>query len=150
MAGIDMIHIPYKGQGPALVDLLAGNVDIMFGNLPDFLPYIRTGKLKPFGTTFLQRVPQARDIPTIAEQGFPKFETDSWYGMLAPKSMPKEAVARMNAEINRGLATPALRNTLIERGMEPLGGTPEKFTEHIRREIAKYAEIVRQAHMRID
>jgi tripartite-type tricarboxylate transporter receptor subunit TctC len=88
MAGIDMIHIPYKGQGPALVDLLGGKVDIMFGNLPDFLPHIRAGKLKAYGTTFLTRVAQAPDLPTIAEQGFPKFETDSWYGMLAPASMP--------------------------------------------------------------
>jgi tripartite-type tricarboxylate transporter receptor subunit TctC len=150
MAAIDMIHVPYKGQGPALLDLLAGNVDIMFGNLPEFLPHIRAGKLKAYGTTFLQRVPQAQDIPTIAEQGFPKFETDSWYGILAPTSLPKEVVVRMNAELNRALAIPALRNTLIERGLEPIGGTQEKFGEHIRSEIAKYAGIVRDAKMKID
>jgi tripartite-type tricarboxylate transporter receptor subunit TctC len=106
--------------------------------------------LKAFGTTFLQRVPQAPDIPTIAEQGFPKFETDSWYGMLGPASMTKEAVARMNAEVNRGLAIPSVHKTLVERGLEPLGGTSERFGEHIRKEIAKYAEIVRQARMSID
>jgi tripartite-type tricarboxylate transporter receptor subunit TctC len=150
MAGIDMIHVPYKGQGPALVDLLAGNVDVMFGNLPDFLPYIRAGKLKPYGTTFLTRVAQAPDLPTIAEQGYPTFETDSWYGMLAPASTPKQAVARMNAEVNHGLQNPALRKTLIERGLEPLGGTPERFGEHIRNEIAKYAQIVKQANIHID
>jgi len=150
MAGIEMIHIPYKGQGPGLLDLLAGNVDIMFGNLPDFLPYIRAGKLKAFGTTFLQRVPQARDIPTIAEQGFPKFETDSWYGILAPASTPREAVARMNAEFNRALLDPALRNTLVERSLEPIGGTPEQFGGHIRNEVEKYAGVVKQANMKID
>ncbi len=150
MAGIEMIHIPYKGQGPALLDLLAGNIDIMFGNLPDFLPHIRAGKLKAYGTTFLQRVSQARDIPTVAEQGYPKFETDSWYGILAPAATSKEAVARMNAEFNRGLSDPTLRNTLVERGLEPIGGTQEKFGEHIRNEIAKYAQIVKVAKIKID
>jgi tripartite-type tricarboxylate transporter receptor subunit TctC len=150
MAGIDMVHIPYKGQGPALIDVLAGNVDIMFGNLPDFLPYIRAGKLKAYGTTFLKRVPQAPEIPTIAEQGFPKFETDSWYGILAPASAPKDVVARLNAEFNRALSDPATRSTLVERGLEPIGGTPEKFGEHIRSEVAKYATIVKEAKMKID
>jgi len=150
MAGIDMVHIPYKGQGPALLDLLAGNVDIMFGNLPDFLPHIQAGKLKAYGTTFLQRVPQAPALPTIAEQGFPKFETDSWYGLLAPASVPKEVVARMNAELNRSLSDAATRATLIERGLEPIGGAPEPFGRHIAAEIAKYAGIVRDAKMKID
>jgi tripartite-type tricarboxylate transporter receptor subunit TctC len=150
MAGVQMVHVPYKGQGPALADLLAGNVDVMFGNLPDFLPQIRAGKLKAYGTTFLQRVPQASDIPTIAEQGFPSFETDSWYGMLAPVSTAPESIARMNAEINRALAEPAMRKIFVERGLEPIGGTPEKLGEHLRREIAKYAQIVKQANIRID
>ncbi len=150
MAGIDMIHIPYKGQGPALLDLLAGNIDVMFGNLPDFLPQIRAGKLKAYGTTFLQRVQQARDIPTIAEQGYPGFETDSWYGILAPAAAGKDAVARMNSEFNQGLADTALRNTLVERGLEPIGGSPEQFGAHIRREIAKYAQLVRVAKIKID
>jgi tripartite-type tricarboxylate transporter receptor subunit TctC len=150
MAGVQMVHVPYKGQGPALADLLAGNVDVMFGNLPDFLPQIRAGKLKAYGTTFLQRVPQASDIPTIAEQGFPSFETDSWYGMLAPAGTPPDAIARMNAEINRAIAAPALRQTFVERGLEPIGGTPEKLGEHVRKEIAKYAQIVKQANIKID
>lgn len=149
-AGIDMVHIPYKGQGPALQDLLAGNVDIMFGNLPDFLPHIRAGKLKAYATTFLTRVPQAPELPTVAEQGLPGFETDSWYGLLAPANASKEAVARMNAEINRVLADPAVRAVMIERGLEPLGGTAEKFGEHLKAEIAKYARVVREAKMKID
>ena len=150
MAGIDMIHIPYKGQGPALLDLLAGNIDLMFGNLPDFLPHIRAGKLKAYGTTFLRRVAQASDIPTVAEQGYPGFETDSWYGILAAAATGKEAVARMNAEFNRGLTDTVLRNTLVERGLEPIGGTPEQFGGHIINEIAKYAQIVKVAKIKID
>ena len=149
-AGIDMVHIPYKGQGPALQDLLAGNVDIMFGNLPDFMPHIRAGKLKAYATTFLTRVPQAPELPTVAEQGLPGFETDSWYGLLAPANASKEAVARMNMEINRVLADPAVRAVMIERGLEPLGGTAEKFGEHLKAEIAKYARVVREAKMKID
>lgn len=150
MAGVDILHVPYKGQGPGLTDLLAGNVDLMFGNLPDFLPHIRAGKLKAFGTTFQQRVAQAADIPTIAEQGYPRFETDSWYGIMAPASAPKETIARMNAEFNRALADPAVRKTMAERCLEAIGGTPEQFGVHIRNEIAKYEQIVRQSNMRID
>jgi tripartite-type tricarboxylate transporter receptor subunit TctC len=149
-AGIDMVHVPYKGQGPALTDLLGGQVDVMFGNLPDFLPYVRSGKLKPLGTTFLTRVPQAPEIPTIAEQGYPKFETDSWYGIVAPAATPKEVVARMNAEFNRALADPAARKIMDERGLEAIGGTPEKFGAHITSEIAKYEQIVKTANMKID
>src|SRR4051812_17531484 len=150
MAGIDMIHIPYKGQGPALIDLLAGNIDLMFGNLPDFLPHIRAKKLKAYGTTFLKRVPQAADLPTIAEQGYPRFETDSWYGIVAPAGMPRDAVTRMNAEFNRTLNDKVLRATLVERGLEPLGGTVEQFGADIRTEISKYAQIVKAANIRID
>ncbi|HYM47957.1 MAG TPA: tripartite tricarboxylate transporter substrate-binding protein, partial [Burkholderiaceae bacterium] len=115
-----------------------------------FLPQIRARKLKAFGTTFLHRVTQAPDIPTIAEQGYPKFETDSWYGIMAPASTTKDAISRMNAEMNRALADPVLRNTLVERGLEPIGGTQEKLGEHIRSEITKYAGIVKQANIKID
>jgi tripartite-type tricarboxylate transporter receptor subunit TctC len=150
MAGIDMVHVPYKGGAPALLDLLAGNIDVMFGNLPQLLPHIRAGKLKAYGTTFLHRVPQAPDIPTIAEQGYPTFETDSWFGILAPAAMSKEAVAGINAAFNRALSGPGHRDALAKLGLEPIGGTPERFAEHIRKEISKYAHIVQVANIRID
>ncbi len=149
-AGIDIVHIPYKGQGPGLTDLLAGNVDIMFGNMSDMLPHIRAGKLKGYGTTFLQRVPQAPDLPTIAEQGYPRFETDSWYGLMAPAATSREIVTRLNLLFNQALSDPALRRSLTTQGFEVLGGTPEQFGAHIQREIAKYAQIVRQSGMTID
>jgi tripartite-type tricarboxylate transporter receptor subunit TctC len=149
-AGIDMIHVPYKGQGPGLIDLLAGNVDLMFGNAPDFLPYIQAKKLKAYGVTFLKRVPQAPEIPTIAEQGFPGFYTDSWYGLLAPASVPKDVVARMNAEVIRIFALPEVRTGFLDRGLEPLPGTPEQFGDHMKSEVAKYAKIVKDANMKID
>lgn len=150
MAGIFAVHIPYRGQGPALTDLLAGNVDFMFGNLPDFLPYIKSGKIKAIGTTYLTRAPLAPEIPTIAEQGFPTFETDSWYGIIAPSSMTKDAVDRMNQVINRALQDPAVKKNLGDRGIEIIGGTPAKFQEHIQSEILKYERIVKSANMQPD
>jgi len=150
MAGIFAVHIPYRGQGPALTDLLAGNVDFMFGNLPDFLPYIKSGKIKAIGTTYLTRAPLAPEIPTIAEQGFPTFETDSWYGIVAPSSMTKDAVDRMNQVINRALQDPAVKKNLGDRGIEIIGGTPAKFQEHVQSEILKYERIVKSANMQAD
>jgi tripartite-type tricarboxylate transporter receptor subunit TctC len=149
-AGIFVVHIPYRGQGPALTDLLAGNIDMMFGNLPDFLPHIKSGKLKAIGTTYLTRAPLAPEIPTIAEQGFPKFETDSWYGIIAPASLSKDAVDKVNSTINRALQDPVVKKNLSDRGIEIIGGTPVKFGEHIQSEIAKYAQIVKTSGMTID
>ena len=149
-AGIYVVHIPYRGQGPALTDLLAGNIDMMFGNLPDFLPHIKSGKLKAIGTTYLTPAPLAPEIPTIAEQGFPKFETDSWYGIVAPTGLSKDAVDKVNSAINRALQDPAIKKSFSERGIEIIGGTPAKFGEHIQAEIAKYAQIVKASSMTID
>lgn len=150
MAGIYVVHIPYRGQGPALTDLIAGNVDLMFGNLPDFLPYIKSGKIKAIGTTYLTRAPLAPEIPTIAEQGFPAFETDSWYGIVAPSSMSKDAVDRMNQAINKTLQDPAIKKNFGDKGIEIIGGTPAKFQEHIQSEILKYERIVKSANMQAD
>jgi tripartite-type tricarboxylate transporter receptor subunit TctC len=149
-AGIFVVHIPYRGQGPALTDLLAGNIDMMFGNLPDFLPYIKSGKLKAIGTTYLTRAPLAPDIPTIAEQGFPKFETDSWYGIIAPATMPKDRIDKVNSAINAALQDSAVKKNFADRGIEIIGGTPAKFGEHIQSEIVKYAQIVKTSGMTID
>ena len=150
MAGIDMVHVPYKAQGPALTDLLAGNIDLMFGNLPDFMPHIKSGKIKALGTTYLTRAPLAPEIPTIAEQGLPKFETDSWYGIIAPVSTPKIAIDKMNASFNKALQDPAVKRNLAERGIEIIGGTPAEFGKHLNTEVAKYAEIVKTSNMKID
>jgi tripartite-type tricarboxylate transporter receptor subunit TctC len=149
-AGVDIVHVPYKGQGPALTDLLAGNVDLMFGNLTDMLPHVRGGRLTGLATTFLQRVPQAPEMPTVAEQGYPGFETDSWYGIMAPASASGAMVARMNAEFSRALEDAGTRRAMAAQGLAVLGGTPEQFGEHLRREIARYEQVVRQAHMTID
>lgn len=150
MAGIDMVHIPYKAQGPALTDLLAGNIDVMFGNLPDFNPHIRSGKLKALGTTYLTRAPLAPEIPTIAEQGLPQFETDSWFGIVAPVATPQTSIDAMNAALNKALQDPAVQRNLAERGIEVVGGTSNAFGQHLRNEVAKYAGIVKSSKMTID
>jgi tripartite-type tricarboxylate transporter receptor subunit TctC len=150
MAGIYVVHIPYRGQGPALTDLIAGNVDLMFGNLPDFLPYIKAGKIKAIGTTYLTRAPLAPEIPTIAEQGFPAFETDSWYGIVAPTSMTKDAVDKMNQAINKALQDPVVKKNFGDKGIEIIGGSPAKFQEHIQSEIQKYERIVKSTNMQAD
>jgi tripartite-type tricarboxylate transporter receptor subunit TctC len=150
MAGIDMVHVPYKAQGPALTDLLGGNIDLMFGNLPDFMPHIRSGKIKALGTTYLTRAPLAPEIPTIAEQGLPKFETDSWYGIIAPVGTPQIAIDKMNASFNKALQDPAIKRNLAERGIEIIGGTPDAFGKHLRDEVSKYAGIVKSSNMKID
>jgi tripartite-type tricarboxylate transporter receptor subunit TctC len=150
MAGIYVVHIPYRGQGPALTDLIAGNVDLMFGNLPDFLPYIKAGKIKAIGTTYLTRAPLAPEIPTIAEQGFPAFETDSWYGIVAPTNMTKDAVDKMNQAINKALQDPVVKKNFGDKGIEIIGGSPAKFQEHIQSEIQKYERIVKSTNMQAD
>ena len=150
LAGIYAVHIPYRGQGPALTDLIAGNVDFMFGNLPDFLPHIKSGKIKAIGTTYLTRAPLAPEIPTIAEQGYPTFETDSWYGIVAPSGMTKDAVDRMNQAINKALQEPAVKKNFSDRGIEIIGGSPAKFQEHIQSEILKYERIVKSTNMQPD
>jgi tripartite-type tricarboxylate transporter receptor subunit TctC len=150
MAGIDMVHVPYKAQGPALNDLLGGNIDLMFGNLPDFLSHIRSGKLRALGTTYLTRAPLAPEIPTIAEQGLASFETDSWYGIIAPSNTPKEVIERLNASLNDALKQAGVQQNLRERGMEIIGGSSADFGAHLQREIAKYAEIVKISNMKID
>jgi tripartite-type tricarboxylate transporter receptor subunit TctC len=149
-AGIFVVHIPYRGQGPALTDLLAGNIDLMFGNLPDFLSHIRSGKLKALGTTYLTPAPLAPEIPTIAEQGFPKFETDSWYGIVAPTSLSKDIIEKMNMAINLTLQDPNIKKNLSERGIEIIGGSSAKFGEHIHNEVSKYAQIVKTSNMTVD
>jgi len=150
MAGIYVVHIPYRGQGPALTDLIAGNVDLKFGNLPDFLPYIKSGKIKAIGTTYLTRAPLAPEIPTIAEQGFPAFETDSWYGIVAPSSMTRDAVDKMNLAINKALQDPAVKKNFGDRGIEIIGGSPANFQDHIQSEILKYERIVKSTKMQSD
>lgn len=144
-AKIDMIHVPYRGGGTALIDLLAAQVTMYFGSLPAALPYIRSGRLRALGVTSLARVAAASDIPTIAETGFPGFEAVTWNGAVAPAGVPRTIVTRLNTELADIMRAPELQEKFIAQGAEPLSGTPEDFAVYIRSEIKKWANVVKLA-----
>lgn len=147
--GIDLVHVPYKGQGPALTDLLGGQVTVMFGNWPEFRGYIQSGKLVALGMATTRRSVYAPNIPTLAEQGA-AIESNSWNGLLAPGATPDAVVRRMNEEINKALASASIAQSFAQGGIASLSGTPEQFAAFIRSEIAKYAEIAHKANIQLD
>ncbi len=150
MAGVQMTHIPYKGSAPALQDLLGGQVQLMFDNLPPSLPQIKAGKVRALAVTSLTRAPALPDVPTIAESGLPGFEASSWFGVLAPAGTPPAIVAKLNAEIAKWLATPEAKEKLAKQGANAAGGTPEDFAKHIAAETAKWAKVVKDSGAKID
>ena len=147
-ADIELLHVPYKGSAPALVELMAGRVDLMVQNLPDVLPHIKSGKLKAYGVTSLERSALLPEVPTIAEQGYPDFTTNSWYAVLAPKGTDPEVVARLNADIHKGLA--AKEEVLASMGFDIMPGTPEELQELIDHDLALNAEIIAKAGISLD
>ncbi len=148
MAGIDMVHIPYKGTSPGVVDLLAGQVTVMTPNVLTALPHIKAGKLRALAVTSAKRSEALPDIPTIAEAGLPGYDSTQWYGVLAPAGTPHEIVARLHAEIVRALRLPGVRERLAADGAEAVGSTPEEFAAFIRSEIEKWAAVAKSAGIR--
>jgi tripartite-type tricarboxylate transporter receptor subunit TctC len=144
--GVDITHVPYKGQAPALTDLLGGQVTMMFGNWPEFRSHIASGKLVAIGMATAKRSVYAPQIPTLAEQGA-KVESNSWNGLLAPAATPDAVVQRMNAEVNSALASPPILEAFQRGGIASLSGTPAQFAEFIHAEIARYAEVIRRANI---
>jgi tripartite-type tricarboxylate transporter receptor subunit TctC len=144
-AKIDFIHVPYKGGGAALIDLIAGQVTMYFGSMPASLPHVRSGRLRALGVTSLARSTAAPDIPTIAEAGFPGFEAVTWIGVVAPAGVSKNIVARLNRELVDIMRAPDLREKLMTEGAEPMTDTPEHFAAYIRSEIDKWAGVVKLA-----
>ncbi|MDF3887361.1 tripartite tricarboxylate transporter substrate binding protein [Cupriavidus basilensis] len=144
-AGIDIAHIPYKGTGEALTDVMAGRVDLMFAPTVSAMPFVRQGKLRALAVTTPKRVASLPDIPTVAESGLPGYAFESWFGVLAPAGTPKEIVAALNGEIGKALASPAVRERLLVQGAEPRASTPQEFEQYIKAEIAKLAPVVRQS-----
>ncbi len=149
-AGIDMVHIPYRGSPPALTDLLGGRISVMFAPLTTALPHVRAGKLVALGVSSPKRSSAAPEVPTMMESGFPDFEASIWFGILAPAATPKDVVGKLNAEIGRILKLPEVRETLSKQGAEPVGGTPEDYAALIRKDIAKWAKVVKESGARID
>jgi tripartite-type tricarboxylate transporter receptor subunit TctC len=153
MTGTFMLHFPYRGSGPALLDLLAGNTDLMFDNLPSSLPQIRAGKLKAFAVTSARRSEAVPELPTIEEAGGPLlkgYEASSWFGLLAPSSMPAEQVARLQREVAKALATPATRERLAGQGAVASGISSADFAALIASETAKWAKVVKLSGARVD
>ncbi len=142
-AGIDIVHVPYKGGGPSITDLLAGNVQMTFENVSVLLPLIQAGKLRALAVTTPKRIPQLPDTPTMIESGFPNFVTVAWTGLLAPAHTPAPIIAKLNTAINQGLKTPELAGALAKVSVDPLGGTPQDFTETMKTELARWSPIVK-------
>ncbi len=145
MAGIGLVHIPYKGSPPALIDVLGGRVALMSSTLAPAMPHVRAGRLRALAVTSAKRSAAAPDIPTVAESGLPGYEAIAWQGLVAPANTPREAVQRLHAEVSRVLARPDTRQVLSEQGYEPAGTTPEQFADFIRVEIAKWSKVVKAA-----
>ena len=145
MAAVNLLHVPYKGSGPAMLDLIAGRVSLMFENMPGAVPHIKAGKVRALAQTGLKRTLALADVPTVAEMGVAGYESLSWSGIALPAGAPRDIVARLNREINTILAQPEMRQKLAEQGAEAIGGTPEAFAQHVRREREKWSGVVRDA-----
>ena len=153
MTGTFMVHIPYRGSGPALIDLMGGSMDVMFDNLPSALPHIRSGKLKALAVTSAQRSAALPDLPTVAEAGGPAlkgYEASSWFGLLAPAGTPADIATRIQAETAKALATPAMKERLQAQGAIPSGMTPAEFVRFIDAETKKWAQVVKASGAKVD
>jgi tripartite-type tricarboxylate transporter receptor subunit TctC len=143
MAGIDVVHVPYKGVAPAATDLISGQVQMLSGDLNTLMPHVKSGKMRPLAVTGAARSALLPDMPTLNEAGVPGYEASGWFGLLAPAGTPPEIVRRLNSEIVKGLASSDLRQRLAGLGGEVAGGTPERFAAHLRQEITKWGKVIR-------
>ena len=150
LAHIDIVHVPYKGSGPAVVDLLAGHVVMNFDTMPPVLPHIKTGRMRALAVTTPKRAGPLADVPTMVESGLPGFEMTNWYGVMAPAKTPREIVAKLNGEINKIMGLPEQKAKLEEVGTQLDPITPEQFTKFLASEIAKYAKLVKASGVTIE
>ena len=150
MTGVKMVHVPYKGSSPLLVDVLAGRIDMTFDSYTVYEEHIKAGKVRALGVTSKARMGALPQVPTIAESGVVGFDVSNWLGVLAPAGTPKDVLAMLHAALGRAMQTPALRQQLVALGIEPTFGTPEEFTALVRAELPKWAEIVRKSGATID
>ncbi|MBI3936971.1 MAG: tripartite tricarboxylate transporter substrate binding protein [Betaproteobacteria bacterium] len=150
MAGVNLVHVPYKGTGPAITDLIGGQVQTMITGVVALYPHIKAGKLRALGATSAKRVAALPDVPTIAESGVPGFDVASWFGVFAPAGTPKPVVTRLNAEIVKILAVPELRRKLAAQGADPATNTPEQFAAYVKSELARWGKVVQATGARVD
>jgi tripartite-type tricarboxylate transporter receptor subunit TctC len=144
MAGIDMLHVPYKGTGQAVTDLVGGQIDVMFAPAQAVMPHVQGGKLKALAVTTAKRSPALPNLPTVAETGVPGYEAVGWFGLFAPVATPKDRVARISADANKVLADPEVREKMLSMGAEPTGDTPEQFATFVREDQAKWSKLMKE------
>jgi len=151
MAGIDLVHVPYKGGGPAVTDTLSGQVPFLIVTAPAALAYVRAGRLRALAVTTLKRSPAAPDIPTVAEAlNMPDYEVDSWYALFAPARTPTAIVSRVQQEVVRALQLGEVRQRLLEQGADPVGSRPEELDRIVKAELKRWAEVIRQARIKLE
>ena len=150
MTATGMVHVPYKGSSPAMVDLLSGQIDLMFDSLSSSLPQVRAGKLRALAVTGAKRYPGMPDLPTITESGLKGFEVTTWLAIWAPARTPKEIVGKLNSDINKILLQPDILRLMADNGAEPGGGSPERLGAHVKSEIAKWGAVVKAANIKVE
>jgi len=144
IAGIDMTHVPYKGGGPSAVAIIGGETVVGFNTAPVAIPHVKNNRLKVLAVTEAKRTPTLPDVPTVAEAGLPGYAMSTWYGLVAPTGVPREAIARLNTDINRILRLPDVRDRFATLGAEPRGGTAEQFGAYIKSEVAKFSKLAKE------
>ncbi len=149
-AGLNITHVPYKGTSPALIDLLANQVQIMFSTMPTMVPHVKSGKLRALGVSSKTRAEALPDVPTVAEAGLPGFEVLNWQGILAPKKTPEAIVQKLNRALLATLKSPDTIKSLAAQGLDAAGGTPEQFGALMKSEIDKYGKVAREAKLKLD
>lgn len=150
MAGVDIVHVPYKGAPQAVTDVLAGHMNMMFNSVAPIVGFIKTGKVKVLGIASLQRSPQLPDVPTIHESGVPGFEAVNWFGMFAPAKTPRKIVNRVNSALVQTIKTPDMQAQFIKLGADPVGSSVEEFTAFVKRDMEKYEKVVRISGAKVD
>jgi tripartite-type tricarboxylate transporter receptor subunit TctC len=150
MANVRMTHVPYKGGGPALVDVMAGQIQIVFSPPQTGLPHVKSGRVRAIGVTSAQRLTAEPSIPTFAESGVPGYEATNWHATLGPKGMPRAVVDRLNSELRAIVASPEIRKTLIANGVEPAGGSPDELMSLIRKDLAQWKTVIARAQVKVE
>jgi tripartite-type tricarboxylate transporter receptor subunit TctC len=149
-AGINIVHVPYKGTGPALNDTVGGQVQMIFGSVASALQYVKSGRLRPLAVTTPKRIAAAPDVPTVSESGYPGWEVTNWHGLVGPKGLPKDILQRLNKEVNGSVHSDEVKKVLSSDGLEPAGGTPEDLAALLKAEVARWAQVVKRANIKID
>jgi tripartite-type tricarboxylate transporter receptor subunit TctC len=149
-AGVDIVHIPYKGSGPAMLDLVGGQTQLMMDVIPSALPQVKAGKIRALAVTGSKRVPELPDLPTVAESGLPGFDVAAWWGVLGPAGIPRQVVEKINADINRVLAMPDIRQSLAGRGLEATPMSTAEFDRVMRSDEARFGAVVKEGHIKPD